>query len=91
MGRLLLCLMVAQASLAAAGTNWSALDPYQRRISRTEFETLVSHVYCPSGALTDYLVYDTNSVSVYSTSAKIDSPLFVLQFAPRSSPVLQYH
>jgi N-acetylmuramoyl-L-alanine amidase len=91
MGRFLLCLMVAQASLAVAGTDWSALDPYQQTISRTEFETQISRVYCPSGALTNYLAYGSNSVSVYSTSARRKPPLFILQFAPPSSPVRQQH
>jgi hypothetical protein len=73
-----------------AEADWSALERYQRTISRTEFETRISRLYCPSGALTNYLTYGTNSVTVYSTFARTNLPLFVLQFASRPSSVLSH-
>ena len=91
MGRFLVCLMVAQASLPAFAADWSALERYQQTISRAEFETLLSRTYCPCGALTNYVTYDTNSVAVFSTADKTNPPVFTLRFAaspiaPRSSP-----
>ena len=83
MGRARLVTLLAAAVLRAeaSAADWSALEHWQQTISRADFETLVSRVYCPSGALTNYLAYGTNSVTVYSTPAKTKSPLFTLQFA----------
>jgi hypothetical protein len=81
MGRFILCLMAAQACLAGGTANWSALERYQQTISRTEFETLLSHVYCPGEAITNYLAYGTNSVALFATTSRTNPPLFVLQFA----------
>jgi hypothetical protein len=88
MGRFLLCLMATQACLASGTADWSALDRYQQTISRAEFETLLSHVYCPSGAITNYLAYGTNSVAVYATSSRTNPLLFVLRFTAQPSPAL---
>ena len=67
MGRTrLLTLFVATLwSTAALATDWSVLEHYQQTISRAEFETLLANVFCPSGALTNYLAFTTNSVSVF--------------------------
>src|SRR5258707_14040664 len=83
MGRTkLLALCVATIlSTAACAADWSMLEPYQRTISRAEFETLLANVYCPSGAFTNYLAFTTNSVSVFSTIEKTNPPLFVLWFS----------
>jgi len=83
MGRTrLLTLFVATLwSAAAPAADWSTLERYQQTISRAEFETLLTNVYCPSGALTNYLVFTTNSVSVFSTTEKTNSPLFALRFS----------
>ena len=81
MGRFLLYLMATQACLAGATADWSALECRQQTISRTEFETLLTNVYCPSGALTNYLTFSTNSVTIFSTPDKTNS-LFTLRFAP---------
>ncbi len=85
MGRFLLCLMVAQASLPVSAADWSVLERYQQTISRADFETLLARVYCPSGALTNYLTFGTNSVVVFSIANKTNPPLFTLRFA--NSPV----
>jgi len=81
MGRFLLCLIVAQASLPVFAADWSALARYQETISRAEFGTLLRHVYCPSDALTNYLTYGTNCVAVFSTVDKTNPPIFTLRFA----------
>ena len=81
MGRLLLCLMVAQASLPVFASDWSVLERYQQTMSRTECEALLSGVYCPCGALTNYLISGTNSVAIFSTTAKTNPPVFTLRFA----------
>ncbi|HUK81917.1 MAG TPA: N-acetylmuramoyl-L-alanine amidase [Verrucomicrobiae bacterium] len=88
MGRLLFWLMVAQASLPALAVDWSSLERYQQTITRAEFDKLVLQVYAPTGALTNYLTYSTNSVSVYSTSDKIGKPLFTLRFGSDPLPLL---
>ena len=68
--------------------DWSALERYQQTVSRAEFETLLTEVYCPSGALTNYLTFTTDSVSVFSTAEKKNPPLFALRFSSAaSSPV----
>jgi hypothetical protein len=85
--RLLTLSIITVWSTAASAADWSMLEPYQQTLSRAEFETLLANVYCPSGAFTNYLAFTTNSVGVYSTTEKTNSPLFTLQFSPSiSSP-----
>jgi len=67
-------------STTACASDWSALERYQQTISRTEFEVLLSLVYCPSGALTNYLTFGTNAVTVFSTPGKTNA-LFTLRFS----------
>lgn len=83
MGRtqLLAFIVVTFWSTAALATDWSGLEHYQQTISRAEFETLLVHVYCPSGALTNYLTFTNNAVTVFSTTDKTNPPLFVLRFS----------
>ena len=83
--RLLALFIASLGSTTALAADWSALERYQQTVSRAEFETLLANVYCPSGALADYLIFATNSVSVFSTTEKTNPPLFALRFA---SPVL---
>jgi len=83
MGRtrlLTICVATIWGTMACAA-DWSMLEPYQQTISRGEFETLLADVYCPSGALTNYLTFTTNSVSVFSTTEKTNPPLFTLRFS----------
>jgi N-acetylmuramoyl-L-alanine amidase len=89
MGRTLIAVVVVaavSATLPLSAADWSTLERYQRTITRAEFDKLVSQVYAPSGALTNYLTYTGNSVSIFSTPAKTDS-LFTLQFAPSQSTI----
>jgi N-acetylmuramoyl-L-alanine amidase len=67
--------------------DWSALERYQQTISRTEFETLLSRVYCPSGALTNYLTFGTNTVTVFSTPDRTNV-LFTLRFSSSASSLV---
>jgi N-acetylmuramoyl-L-alanine amidase len=90
MGRLLLSLMVVLPSLVMAATDWSTLERYQRTVTRPKFETLIASVYCPSGALSNYLAYGTNSVTIYSAPISTNLPLFVLQFASKPSSLLPH-
>jgi len=60
--------------------DWSALERYQQTISRAEFEKLTDGVYSPSGALTNYLTFGTNSVTVFSTPERTNA-LFTLRFS----------
>jgi N-acetylmuramoyl-L-alanine amidase len=73
------------ATICAA--DWSALERYQQTISRTEFEALLSRVYCPSGALTNYLTFGTNTVTVFSTPDRTNV-LFTLRFSSSASSLI---
>ncbi|HVM61446.1 MAG TPA: N-acetylmuramoyl-L-alanine amidase [Verrucomicrobiae bacterium] len=64
--------------------DWSALGRHQQTISRPGFDALLARVYCPSGALTNYLAYGTNSVTVFSTPEKTNA-LFTLRFSSSAS------
>ncbi len=83
MGRTrLLTLSIATLwSTASYAADWSVLETFQQTISRTEFESVLTNVYCPSGALTNYLTFASNSVTVFSTIEKTNPPLFVLRFS----------
>jgi hypothetical protein len=87
MGRTRLLALVAVAiwNPAVSAADWSALKQYQRTISRPEFDNLLRHVYCPSGALTNYLTFTSNSVTVFSTTEKTNPPLFTLGFSAGAS------
>jgi hypothetical protein len=90
MGRtgLLIVLAAAIWGTTVYAADWLALERYQQTISRSEFETLLAHVYCPSGALTNYLSFASNSVTVFSTSEKTNA-LFTLRFSSAaSSPII---
>src|SRR5271155_5857489 len=83
--RLLALFVVTFWSTAALAADWSALERYQQTISRAEFETLLTNVYCPSGALTNYLAFTTNSVNIFSTTIRTNPPLFASRFASSAS------
>src|SRR2546425_1544487 len=87
--RLLILCAVTVCSTAVSAADWHALERYQQTISRTEFETLLAHVYCPSGALTNYLTFSTNSVSIFSTPEKMNT-LFTLHFSSDTSSSIQH-
>ncbi len=90
LGRALTVVAVAvPASLSLVhAADWSSLDRYQNTITRADFDKLISQVYCPSGALTNYLAFTTHSVTIYSTPAKT-SALFTLRFVT-NTPSLRY-
>ena len=67
--------------VGASAADWSTLERYQQTIARAEFDHLITRVYCPSGALTNYLTYTTNSVAIFSHPEKNTTPLFTLRFA----------
>jgi N-acetylmuramoyl-L-alanine amidase len=79
--RLLIFFVAALWSTAGLAADWSMLERYQQTISRAEFETLLTNVYCPSTAFTNYLTFASNSVSVFSTTDRTNPPLFVLRFS----------
>src|SRR5881628_2438394 len=91
MGRLrlvtLAAILAAQASLpAVVAADWSLLDRLQHTITRAEFDRLLTAVYCPSLAITNYLTYTTNSVAVHSTPDKTNT-IFTLRFATTPFPI----
>jgi N-acetylmuramoyl-L-alanine amidase len=79
MGRLLGWLILGTA---VAHADWPALERFQGTMTRTEFAALLTNVYCPSGAITNYLTYGRNTVTL--------APNFTLRFAdapPAPAPV----
>lgn len=92
MGRIRVLVLVAMTvgSLAVSAADWSALEQYQRTISRPDFDNLLGHVYCPSGAFTNYLTFTTNSVTVFSTMEKTNPPLFTLRFSAAASSLVPH-
>ena len=74
--------------LLLAGTgwaDWSALESFQGTLPRSEFEALLTNVYCPSAALTGCLSYASNSVTIFSTAEKTNA-LFTLRFGSSTPP-----
>src|SRR5260221_11539930 len=89
MGRFLCCLIVAQSILPAVAADWSTLEHRQQSVARVDFDRLIDRTYCPSGALTNYLMFTTNAVAVFSTTEKTAPALFSLRFATNApSPPL---
>ena len=82
MGRIRLLTLLAAAawSTASYAADWSALERYQQTISRADFERLLAVVYCPSGAVTNYLTFGTNTVTVFSSPERTNA-LFTLRFS----------
>src|SRR5579862_3963293 len=76
-------------STVTYAADWSVLERYQSTITRPEFEALLAHVYCPSVALTNYLSFTSNSVTVFSTPEKTNT-LFTLHFADKSSSFIPH-
>ena len=81
-----------QLSPLAPTPDWSALNSYQRTITRHEFSRLIDQVYSIDGAFWNYANIDDNRVSIYSDTARRHL-LFTLQFAPSDSACapLPYH
>lgn len=77
MGRLII--LIVLLSTSASGADWSVLEQYQQTISRSEFDRLLTTVFCPSGAFTNYLAYSAGSVTVFSNPEKTNA-LFTLRF-----------
>lgn len=69
-----------QLSPLAPKPDWTALDAYQKTITRQEFTRLINDVYTPDGAFWDFAKIDDTKMTVYSDMAKTE-PLFTLQFA----------
>lgn len=90
MGRLRVIALagIALCSGPAFAADWPALDRYQQTITRDKFDQLLSQVFCPSGAFTNYLTFTTNTVTVFSTPAKTNNNLFTLRFASASSSLI---
>jgi len=73
----LACLTLAFRCGAA---DWTVLDPWQETVTREQFQKLVDEVYCPSGALTNYLEFTNSAVRVFSTADHQGAPLYELKF-----------
>ena len=81
--RRIICLLALLVGTCRA--DWSALEPFQETLSRSEFDLLLTNVYCPSATLTGCLAYASNSVTIFSTSEKTNA-LFTLRFGSPDVP-----
>ena len=81
--RRIILILTVLASLCRA--DWSALEPFQETMPRSEFDSLLTNVYCPSAALTGCLAYASNSVTIFSTPEKTNV-LFTLRFGATGVP-----
>ena len=78
--RLLSCVLLAGTGWA----DWATLEPFQETMARSEFDSLLTNVYCPSAALTGCLAYASNAVTIYATPEKTNA-LFTLRFGAAGS------
>lgn len=81
-GLLLVCLLVVPVWAA----DWAALDRYQCTITRAQFLELLTNVYCPSAAITNYLTLTPTNVLVHADTSRSLPPVWQLQFAPQPAP-----
>jgi hypothetical protein len=72
--------IAGQLSPLAPKPDWSALEAYQKTITRAEFTRLINNIYTPDGAFWNFSKIDDDKVIVYSDLAKTQ-PLFTLHFA----------
>jgi N-acetylmuramoyl-L-alanine amidase len=84
-GSLTLACLALAAACAAAPADWASLDRYQQTITRADFEKSLKDLYCPSGAMTNYLEITPDSVRVFSTADRQPPALFELKFAGDTS------
>jgi hypothetical protein len=86
------CAWAAKLSPLAPTPDWSALDAYQRTITRAEFSRLIDNVYSPDGGFWGYTRIDDDKVIVYSDLAKTQ-PIWTLHFAASAETCapLPYH
>ncbi|MCE0523017.1 MAG: hypothetical protein LV480_08915 [Methylacidiphilales bacterium] len=73
-----------QLSPLAPTPNWSALESYQRTITRQEFTRLIDQVYSIDGAFWSYADINDERVVIFSDTTKAH-PIFTLHFAPSDS------
>src|SRR5258706_358673 len=82
MGRLPRTLIVLLCLPACRAADWSSLDRYQRKITPAQFESLLTNVYDPDGALSGCLAYASNSVTICA------SPRYTREFgSTHHSPI----
>ncbi len=88
MRRILSPLLLAYLARAALATEWSVLEPFQRSLTRADFESACSNLYAPQGGLAKYLQFETNAVAIFSDAARTGAPAFRLEFAdqPTEAP-----
>jgi len=86
LGLLLFPLLATAGELSplAPKPDWSALNAYQKTITRKEFTRLINEVYSQDGSFWDFARIDDNQVVIYSDIAKTQ-PLLTLHFADSES------
>ena len=63
-------LMLALLGGVSAHADGLLFREYQGTITRSDFDTLLTNVYCPHGELGGYLTYASDSVTLFSTLDK---------------------
>ncbi|MEI9998444.1 MAG: hypothetical protein WDO13_04425 [Verrucomicrobiota bacterium] len=81
---LALPMRAANLSPLAPTPDWSALDAYQRTITREEFTRLINQVYSIDGAFWAYCDINDERAIIYGDLGKA-RPLFTLRFAASES------
>jgi len=63
---------------------WRLLDSGQGQLTRQEFESRLQRTFDPGGALSSYLLWDAEGVTLFRDKARTQ-PLYRLTFAPVGS------
>ncbi len=78
-------LLAQNLSPLAEQPDWHALDPFQRTITRSQFDDLLEHVYAPRGGWQPYIRLDPDAAVIRTSNVPLDD-LYTLQFAPENGP-----
>jgi N-acetylmuramoyl-L-alanine amidase len=83
-GLLFIALMLSapaeKLSPMARAPDWSTLNGYQRTITRSDFERLITQVYSPDGGFWSYATINDQKVTIFTDATK-KTPEFTLFFA----------
>jgi len=86
-----LCVLIfvfSAAAFAGDAPNWSLLDPFQRTMTRAEFQLRLDRVFSPGGAFQKFLVQDGDGVAVFDDEQH-QQRLYHLQFATDTRRVVK--
>ncbi len=79
-GLCILTFVFSAVLFASDAPNWSLLDPFQRTMTRAEFQSRLDRVFSPGGAFQKFLVQDGDGVAVFDDEQH-QQRLYRLEFA----------